>query len=98
MKIIADLHIHSPYSRAVSGKMTFETLADKGKEKGINLLGTGDFAHHRWIEEIKTKLSDGGTGIYSYGDMNFLLSNEISLIYTQDGKGRRIHYIILSHN
>jgi uncharacterized protein (TIGR00375 family) len=96
MKIVADLHIHSPYSRAVSKKMTLETLAEKGIAKGIDLLGTGDFTHPVWIEEIKKRLIDNGTGVYSYEDMNFVLSNEIALIYTQGGKGRRIHYIILS--
>ena len=93
--IYADLHLHSPYSRAVSKDMTLEVLSAKAKEKGLHLLGTGDFSHPAWFANLKKKLA-GDEGVYEYGGMKFVLSNEISLIYTQDGKGRRIHYILLA--
>lgn len=92
--LFADLHIHSPYSRAVSRNMTLDVLAQKGREKGLDILGTGDFSHPLWLKELKERLS--GDGIYKYNGMNFVLSNEISLIYTQDGKGRRVHHILLA--
>lgn len=94
--LYADLHLHSPYSRAVSKDMTLEILAVKAKEKGLHLLGTGDFSHPTWFSNLKKKLADNGEGVYEHGGMKFALSNEIALIYTQDGKGRRIHYILLA--
>ena len=52
----ADLHIHSHYSRATSPKMNIEDLARNAKIKGIDILGTGDFTHPRWLEELKSKI------------------------------------------
>lgn len=97
MKLIADLHIHSSYSRACSKDLNFENLEKYARIKGIGLLGTGDFTHPKWIADIKSKLTDDGTGILRTGTgFPFLLQTELSLAYTQGGKGRRIHYIILS--
>jgi len=97
MKLYADLHIHSKFSRATSKDLTIKNLEKWGKVKGINLLGTGDFSHPEWIKELKTNLQDDGSGIFkSNGGMNFILQNEISLIYTQDEKGRRVHLVILA--
>ena len=91
--MIGDLHIHSKYSRATSSALSFENLVKWGKIKGINLLGTGDFTHPIWFEEIK-KLRDNGKGFYFYEDFPFIITGEISLIYTQE-KGRRIHLVVL---
>jgi uncharacterized protein (TIGR00375 family) len=78
--------------------MNIEELSKYAKVKGINLLGTGDFTHPDWLKELKEKLTEYGKGIYVYNNMNFLLSAEISLIYTQGVKGRRIHHILLAPN
>jgi DNA helicase-2/ATP-dependent DNA helicase PcrA len=98
MRIIADLHIHSHYSRATSKLMNLEELSKYARVKGVNLLGTGDFTHPRWFGELREKLSETvpGSGVYSYNNMNFMLTVEISLIYTQGGKGRRVHHVILA--
>ena len=64
MKIIADLHIHSKYSRAVSPKMTLENIGVWAKKKGINVIGTGDFTHPKWFNEIKTKLKPAEDGLF----------------------------------
>lgn len=93
--MISDFHIHSKYSRACSKNINFENLAKWAKIKGIDLLGTGDFTHPKWIEEIK-KLR-GENGFYYYNDFPFIISGEVSLIYTQD-RGRRIHVVILVPN
>ena len=53
MRQIADFHIHSPYSRAVSKEMTLENLDIWARKKGITILGTGDFTHPIWFSEIK---------------------------------------------
>ncbi len=90
-----DLHLHSKFSRACSKELTLDNLAKWGKIKGLDLLGTGDFTHPIWIEEIKDKLVDNGKGIYDYQDFKFIITGEISLIYTQNGKGRKVHLVIL---
>jgi len=96
MKIVADLHIHSHYSRATSEKMNIDELSHYAKLKGINLLGTGDFTHPLWFKELKQKLEQKEEGIFAVNDMNFILSSEISLIYSQDKKMRKVHLITLS--
>lgn len=99
MKTIADLHIHSRFSRATSKALNIENLEKYAKIKGINLLGTGDFTHPEWIKELKTELQEDETGILkTKNNFPFILQTEVSLIYTQDGKGRRIHNVILAPN
>ncbi len=97
MSIIADLHIHSKYSRAVSQKMDLENIAYWASLKGINLVATGDWTHPLWFREIKEKLKETSSGIFqlkNYPQVNFILSTEISSIYSHKGKTRRIHNLI----
>ncbi|MBL7151039.1 MAG: DNA helicase UvrD [Candidatus Omnitrophica bacterium] len=96
MKFIADFHIHSKYSRATSRDMDVKHLAEWAKLKGITLMGTGDFTHHLWLEELKHNLEDLGNGLYKYQDVYFMLTAEISSIYSKKGRGYRIHNIIFS--
>lgn len=100
MKIVADLHIHSPYSRAVSKEMTLENLDYWARIKGIDVLGTGDFTHPLWIKEIKTKLEPAEPGLYKLRGINskvrFMLTVEISSIYAKYGKTRRVHNLIFA--
>ena len=97
MKIIADLHIHGKYSRACSTSLTIPNLEKWAQVKGINLLGTGDFTHPKWIEHIKENLTEQNGGfLTTKTGFNFIMQTEISLVYTQDGKGRRIHVLILA--
>jgi uncharacterized protein (TIGR00375 family) len=91
--MIGDLHIHSRFSRACSKNINFENLVKWAKIKGLNLLGTSDFTHPIWFNEIKEKLVEKN-GFYYYQDFPFVISGEISLIYTQ-GRGRRIHLLVL---
>jgi uncharacterized protein (TIGR00375 family) len=88
-----DFHIHSRFSRACSTNITIENLVKWAKIKGIHLLGTGDFTHPQWLKEIKEKLVERN-GFYYYEDFPFIITGEISLIYTQE-KGRRIHLVLL---
>jgi len=94
--MIADLHIHSRFSRACSKDLNFENLVKWARIKGINLLGTGDFTHPIWIKEIKDNLIEK-KGLYYYNNFPFIISGEISLIYTQ-GRGRKVHLVILVPN
>jgi len=93
--VIADLHIHSRYSRATSKDINIENLVKYAKIKGLGMLGTGDFTHPLWLSELKNKLRDNNEGICYYDDFPFILTTEISLIYTE-GKGRRIHLVLLA--
>jgi len=95
MRIFSDLHIHSKYARATSKDMDIEHLTKYGKLKGLNLIGTGDFTHPKWLEGLKEKLKPvEDTGLYSYDKINFMLTTEISTIYIQDNKTRKIHHVI----
>jgi uncharacterized protein (TIGR00375 family) len=97
MKAIADLHIHGPYSRATSKDITLQNLERHARTKGLNLLGTGDFTHPEWLKMIRQGLSEDGTGILKTpSGFSFILSTEISSIYSYGGKVRRVHNIILA--
>ena len=99
MKLIADLQVHSRFSRATSKQLNLENLEKYAKIKGLNLLGTGDITHPEWLKELKAGLNEDDTGILkSKSGFNFILQGEISNIYTQDGKARRIHNVILAKN
>jgi len=100
MKFVADFHIHSKYSRATSPLMDLENLDRWAKIKGIKVLGTGDFTHPKWFESIKKELEPAEPGLFKLrgGDSGtrFILTSEISCIYTKGGKVRKIHIIIFA--
>ena len=115
---IADLHIHSRFSRATSRDLTVESLALSGWKKGIGLIGTGDFTHPEWRKELSESLEMGEDGLYRLKSLQpgmeeagrlsegtaawmagdaprFVVTGEISSIYKQDGKVRKVHNLIL---
>ncbi len=99
MNVIADLHLHSRHSRACSKDITLQNLEKYARLKGLSLLGTGDFQHPKWLPELKRELTDNGKGaLYTKTGYPFILQTEISLIYSQDGKGRRVHNVVLAPN
>ena len=93
---IADFHIHSKYSRATSKDMEIASLVKWAKIKGISMLGTGDFTHPLWLEELKNKLTESGSGVYNYEGIDFLLTAEVSNIYFKAGRTRKVHNIIIA--
>ena len=95
--VFADLHIHSRFSRACSKDITIENLEKWARVKGIGLMGTGDFTHPLWLKELKEKLTEKDGILYSKSGFKFLLTGEISLMYTQ-GRGRRVHLVLLVPN
>lgn len=109
MKMIADLHIHSRFSMATSKEGTPENLDFWARKKGISLIGTGDFTHPVWREELKERLVSEGNGLYRLRDAyvkeesrkfpgegtHFVVSGEISSIYKKNGKTRKVHNVIL---
>ncbi|MAG38526.1 hypothetical protein CMO90_00380, partial [Candidatus Woesearchaeota archaeon] len=99
MRYISDLHIHSRYSRACSSAIDIKNLEKWAKIKGVNILGTGDFTHPEWFKELKHELVEDDTGILKTSSgFPFILQTEISLIYTQADRGRRIHNVVLAPN
>ncbi|MGB9763055.1 MAG: endonuclease Q family protein [Minisyncoccia bacterium] len=101
MRIIVDLHIHSKYSRATSKDMDLEHIALKAKEKGLNIVATGDFTHPEWFQELKEKLEPAERGLYRLKNddqnskLRFILSVEISNIYTKNKRVRRVHNLVI---
>jgi len=99
MQVIADLQLHSKYSRAVSPEMMLPQIAAWTRRKGMGLVATGDWTHPLWFREILGNLEELGNGLLklknaSDGDPLFLLATEVSCIYSQNGKGRRIHTLV----
>ena len=110
MRFIADLHVHSHYSRATSKDMCPEGIWKWAQLKGITVIGTGDFTHPGWLRELDEKLEPGGDGLFELreefrpkdvpascrADVRFILSAEISCIYSKNGKTRKVHSIVLA--
>ena len=69
MEFIADLHIHSSYSRATSRHMNLENLYVWAQLKGIEVISTGDFTHPRWYAELQEKLEPAEPGLYRLKDL-----------------------------
>ncbi|WP_456430988.1 endonuclease Q family protein [Thermosulfuriphilus sp.] len=96
---LADLHIHSRYSRATSRQMTVTVLDQVAKDKGLTVLGTGDFTHPGYLEELERELVPLGDGLFVCRNgqgTRFLLSAEISNIFSQGGRTYRIHTLVLA--
>src|SRR4030065_77421 len=100
MRIIADFHLHSKHSRATSPDMEVESLVKWGKIKGINLIGTCDFTHPAYLYELKTKLEPTGAGLFklknSDSTIQFILTVEVSNVYSQNSRLRKIHNILFA--
>ena len=104
MQQILDLHIHSKYSRACSGALTLENIDTTCRQKGIDIVACGDFTHPTWFDCIKNELEEvGSSGLYKLkkredDKMKFLLSTEVSLIYKDGDRARRLHIVIQAPN
>jgi len=94
--LIADFHIHSRYSRATSSDMTIRGVSEYAKLKGIDILGTGDFTHPHWLDELEDSLKPESHGVYECNGVHFFLTGEISCIYSQGGAVRKIHILIFA--
>jgi uncharacterized protein (TIGR00375 family) len=112
MRIIADLQIHSKYSRACSQELNPKNVGLWADKKGIGVIGTGDFTHPKWLLELKENLEEAKPGLYqlhspeeslrgarrlSSGAL-FMCTAEVSSIYKQGDKVRRVHNLIFAPN
>ena len=109
MRFIADLHIHSKYSRATSKDMSPEAIWKWAQIKGIGVVGTGDFTHPGWLNELSEKIEPSGNGLFKLkkeyesngvpesckSEVSFILSAEISCIYRKNDRTRKVHSLIL---
>ncbi len=102
MKIVADLQIHSKYSRACSQDLNPKNIGFWADKKGIAVIGTGDFTHPKWMAELKENLEEAKPGLYRLKDKSaqayFMLTAEVSSIYKQGDKVRRVHNLIWAPN
>ena len=100
MQYICDFHIHSKYSRATSKNMDVENLDKWAKIKGIHVVGTGDFTHPQWLKELRENLEPAESGLFkmkkSDSEVRFILTVEISSIYSKNNRTRKIHNIIFA--
>ncbi len=101
MRIIADLHVHSRYSRATSPEMDVTGMERWARLKGIGVVGTGDFTHPRYLEHLKENLVEADEGLYRLksdkaSPLRFLCTVELSLIYKDGDKTRKIHHLVLA--
>ena len=96
MKYAADLHIHSPHSRATSPQLTLPNLAHWAKLKGIDLLATGDFTHPAWFAELRENLVESAEGLYTYDGVSFVVGSEVACMAEQGGRSRRVHVLIFA--
>ena len=110
MPFIADLHIHSKYSRATSREADLAGYYRWAQVKGIRLLGTGDFTHPAWFSEISAALTEDG-GCFKFAEppagsvlssgspaeapVRFILTSEISSIYKKNGETRKVHSLLM---
>lgn len=105
---IGDLHIHSRYSRATSRDCTPEYLELWARKKGIDIVGTGDFTHPAWREELAEKLEPAEDGLYVLKEEyrikdgtpdaarpRFVVTGEISSIYKKLDRVRKVHSLLL---
>ena len=102
MRVIADLHVHSRFSRATSERMSIEEIARFAKIKGLNLVGTGDFTHPRWLKELQeTLIPEPDSGLYRSvrnldSPVHFMVTTEVCTIFTFEDEIRKIHHVILT--
>ena len=93
-EFVADLHIHSRYAYACSKNLTLQGIAETARIKGIDLLATGDFTHPAWLAELKAGLEEEEFGTFHHGGVNFVLGTEVSCVFKQGGKTRRVHLLV----
>jgi uncharacterized protein (TIGR00375 family) len=110
MTFIADFHIHSRFSLATSKELNPANLDYWAKIKGISLVGTGDFTHPKWLNELTEQLESSSPGLYRLkkqfilqnpiisqnNDVNFIVTSEISCIYKKNNKVRKVHCVIFA--
>ena len=102
MRVIADLHIHSRFSRATSEKMSIAEITRFARIKGLQVVGTGDFTHPRWLDELKKELVEipDSNLLRPVGEpastVHYMITGEVAIIFPFEGNVKKIHHVILT--
>ena len=94
MAFTADLHLHSRYACACSKNLTLANMVLWAKAKGIELLSTADFTHLAWLSELEKNLTPTKDGDFEFEGVRFVLEAEISCVYKQGRRARRVHLLV----
>jgi len=103
-KVICDFHIHSKFSRATSTRMDVQSLVQYGTQKGLNVIGTGDFTHPKWLKELEDQLEEHhNTSLFKPKEaldesLRFMLTAEVCTSFEYEEKSRRIHHLLFTTN
>ncbi|MFA5126768.1 MAG: endonuclease Q family protein [Patescibacteria group bacterium] len=101
MRKIIDFHIHSKYSRATSKFFDLQEMVKWSEIKGVDIVSCADFTHPAWFRNLQENLAEDGAGSGFYklkgskSPVRFIISTEVSCIYSQGGKTRRVHLCVL---
>lgn len=106
MTWVADFHIHSHFSMATSKELNPRSIGRWAGLKGVSLVGTGDFTHPGWRQELKEALAPAEPGFYKLKEAitpeipdqpetRFIVSGELSTIYKKNGRVRKVHHLII---
>src|SRR5208337_5579572 len=102
LRVIADFHMHSRYSMATSERMCVKEINRFAKIKGLNIVGTGDFTHPKWLEELReTLVPEPDTNLYKSvsGDsstVRFMVTTEVSTVFAAKSEVKKVHHVILT--
>jgi len=103
-KFICDFHIHSKFSRATSSRMDVQSLVQYGTQKGLSVIGTGDFTHPQWLKELDDQLEEHSNTCLLKPKRSlvekllFMLTAEVCTSFKYEGKPKRIHHLIFTPN
>lgn len=103
-KVICDFHIHSKFSRATSSRMDVQSLVQYGTQKGLSVIGTGDFTHPQWLKDVENQLEEhNNTSLFKSKEtldenIRFMLTAEVCTSFEYEGKSRRIHHLLFTPN
>ena len=91
MRVIADLHVHSRFSRATSRRINIAEIARFAKIKGLKVVGTGDFTHPKWVKELQEDLAEvPNKNLFrptkAHNPTYFLITGEVSTIFKFEGE------------
>lgn len=96
MAFTADLHLHSRYAYACSKNLNLTNMAAWAKVKGIDLLSSADFTHPAWLAELEENFTSTADGDFEFGGVRFVLGTELSCVFKQGGRSRRVHLLVFA--
>lgn len=100
MRQVVELHPHSKYARACSPQLILPNIDHTCAEKGVTVMGTGDFTHPAWFAHCREHLQPAEAGLYtlrgSTTGVRFIATSEIACIYSKGGKVRRLHIMLVA--